>query len=197
MPKRQPTPSRVVSSHSPAGPTAELRAALARRKKSELVDVLMELAGADPGFLRQLTARIHVEIAPADLIAATLRAILDATAYDKRYINHNFDYDDEAYSEVKRNLQRLAGSGQLRLAMSLALKLMTRGSEQVEMSDEGLMAGDIEECLTGVLEALRKSDLPAAEVTAWCSEMLASDRVGCIATRALESLRTHFQQSVK
>ena len=36
--------------------------------------------------------------------AATHLAIADATDFDERQINRNFDYDDEAYGEVKRNL---------------------------------------------------------------------------------------------
>jgi hypothetical protein len=35
-----------------------------------------------------------------------------------------------------------------------------------------LMTEDIEGCLSVVLEALRKCDLPAAEVIAWCTAML-------------------------
>jgi uncharacterized Zn finger protein len=195
MPKRQPKPRRAVPPRKPPGPAAELRQALTRRKKAELVDVLMELAEADRGVLRQLTARFDVATAPDDLVAATRQAIADATDFDERDINRNFDYDDQAYSEVKRNLGRLIGSGQLRLAMPLALELMKRGSYQVEMSDEGLMTGDIEDCLNVVLEALRKCDLPAAEVIAWCSAMLENDRIGFIAREPLQSLRDHLQRT--
>jgi hypothetical protein len=195
MPKRQPKPKRAVPSRKPPGPTAGLRQALTRRKKAELVDVLMELAEADRGVLRQLTARFDVATAPDDLVAATRQAIADATDFDERDINRNFDYDDEAYGEVKRNLGRLIGSGQLRLAMPLALELMKRGSYQVEMSDEGLMTEDIEGCLNVVLEALRKCDLPAAEVIAWCTAMLENDRIGFIAREPLQSLRNHVQRT--
>jgi hypothetical protein len=191
MPKRPPKYRRAVPSRKPSGPTAALRQALARRKKAELVDVLMELAEADRGVLRQLTARFDVATSPDDLAAATRQAIVDATDFDERDINRNFDYDYEAYGEVKRNLGRLIGSGQLRLAMPLALELMKRGSYQVEMSDEGLMTQDIEGCLDVVLKALAKCDLPAAEVIAWCSAMLDTDRVGFIAREPLQALRTH------
>jgi len=153
----------------------------------------MELAEADRGVLRQLTARFDVAAAPDELVAATRQAIADATAFDKREINRNFAYDHQAYGEVKRNLSRLIGSGQLRQAMPLALELMKRGSYQVEMSDEGMMSGEIEDGLKVVLEALKKSDLPAAEVIAWCSAMLESDRIGFIVREPLQSLRTHFQ----
>jgi hypothetical protein len=193
MPKRPPKPRRAVPSRKPPKPTAALRQALARRKKAELVEALVELAEADRGILRQLTVRFDVATAPDDLVAVTRQAIADATDFDEREINRNFDYDDEAYSEVKRNLGRLIGSGQLRQAMPLALELMKRGSYQVEMSDEGLMTEDIEDCLKVVLEALRECDLPAAEVIGWCSAMLENDRVGFIAREPMEALRAHWQ----
>ena len=57
------------------------------------------------------------------------------------------------------------------------------------------MTEDIEGGLKVVLEAVRKCDWPAAEVIAWCSAMLDSDRVGFIAREALQSLRNHFQRT--
>jgi hypothetical protein len=121
--RKKPAPLR-----KPPGPTVALRAALTRRKKAELVDALMELAQGDRGVLRQLTARFDVAPTPDDLVAATRRAIADATDFDERDINRNFAYDAAAYSEVKRNLGRLIAAGQLGPAMSLALELMKRGS---------------------------------------------------------------------
>lgn len=76
--------------------------------------------------------------------------------------------------------------------MPLALELMERGSYQVEMSDEGLMTEDIEDCLNVVFEALSECDLPAAEVIAWCSAMFENDRIGFIAREPLQSLRNRF-----
>jgi hypothetical protein len=193
MPRRQPKPRRPVPSVKPPGPAAELRRALARRKKAELVDVLMELAEADRAVLRRLTARFDVAATSDELVAATRQAIADATAFDKRDINRNFAYDYEAYAEVKRNLGRLIASGQLRLAMPLALELMKRGSYQVEMSDEGLMTEDVEDCLGVVIETVTTCNLPAEEALAWCSAMLDADRVGFIARKPLEVLRGRVQ----
>jgi len=191
MPRRQR--KKAVPVGKQPAPTAELRRALMRRSKAELVDVLLELAQADRAVLRQLTARFEVA-APADeLVTATRQAIADATDFDERDINRNFDYDYEAYHEVKRNLSRLIDSGQLHLAMQLALELMKQGSYQVEMSDEGMMTEDIEDCLSVVLTALKKCDLPADEVLTWCSAMLANDRVAFIAREPLQSLRKQFQ----
>jgi hypothetical protein len=191
MSKRKPKKP-APAKRRPA-PTAELRQALSRRKKAELVDALLELAQADRGVLRQLTARFDVAAAPDELVAAAHQAIADATAFDERDINRNFAYDYEAYQEVKRNLGRLIDAGQVRPAMQLALGLMKQGSYQVEMSDEGLMAQDIEDCLAVVLKALKKCDLPATEVIVWCSAMLDNDRVGFIARESLQSLRNRVQ----
>lgn len=175
-----------------ADATAALRKALTSRKKAELVSALLELAQADRGVLRQLTARFDVAAAPNELVAATRQAIADATDFDERDINSNFDYDYEAYEEVKRNFIRLISSEQLRPAMQLSLELMKEGSHQVEMSDEGMMTDDIEECLNVVIQGLKKCELPAAEIIAWCSAMLANDRVGFIAREPLQSLRNRF-----
>ncbi|WP_406697233.1 hypothetical protein V5E97_00215 [Singulisphaera sp. Ch08] len=194
MPSRQPKRSRVLPSQKQPEPVAELRQALTKRKKAELVEVLMELAQGDRGVLRKLTARFDVAMTLDALVAATRQHIADATDFDERDANRNFDYDDEAYSQVKRNLECMIGSGQLQHAMLLALELMKQGSSQVEMSDEGLMTDDIQECLNVVIAALRKCDLPAAEVIAWCSAMVDNDRVGFIASESLQSLQNHFQK---
>jgi hypothetical protein len=70
---------------------------------------------------------------------------------------------------------------------------MKEGSYQVEMSDEGLMTDDIENCLSVVLQALKKCDLPAEEVIEWCCAMLDKDRVKFIAQKQLEALRYQLQ----
>jgi uncharacterized Zn finger protein len=193
MPQRKP--KKRASASQPAASMAELRRALARRKKAELVEVLLELAQEDRGVLRQLIARFDVAAAADELVTATRQAIVDATFFDKRDINRNFDYDDEAYGEVQRNLSRLLASGPLRLAMQLALELMKQGSYQVEMSDEGMMTEDIEDCLREVLKTLERSDLPAVEIFAWCKAMLENDRVGFIARKPLETLRDRYRSA--
>jgi hypothetical protein len=188
MPKRRP--KKVVKTSDVA---PRLRKALAKRTKDQLLDVLVELASKDRHILRRLAERIDLEAPPQELVAATRQAIADATAFDERDMNRNFDYDYRAYSEVKRNLARLIKLGHLRLAMELSLELMKQGSCQVEMSDEGLMTQDIEECLAVVAQALKKGDLPPGEVIAWCAEMAKRDRVGFIFERELGTIRNHSE----
>ena len=145
--------------------------------------------------MRQLESRFEVDTPPEELVLATRRAIEEATDFDERDINHNFHYDYEPYNMVKRNFATLIDRGHLRAAMELSLELMSQGSYQVEMSDEGLMAEDIEECLQVVLKALKKCDLPPNGRSAWCAEMLMNDRVGFICDSELRALRDRFKAS--
>lgn len=177
-----------------ANAAERLRKALAKRTKDELLNVLVELASEDYKLLRRLDARFELEPPLQELVAATRQAIADATDFDEREINYNFDYDYEAYSEVKRNLSRLIDQGQLRTAMDLSLELMKEGSCQVEMSDEGLMTPDIEECFSVVVKALKQCDLPRDELIAWCKAMTKSDRVGFIYERQLQELQNQFEK---
>jgi hypothetical protein len=179
----------------PTDITENLRKSLTKHKKAELIAVLIELAKDDRGILRRLTARFDVAASPEELADATRHAIADATAFDKRYINYNFSYDYAAYSEVKRNLTRLIDMNELQTAMALSLELLSAGSYQVEMSDEGLMTEEIEECLTVVLDAVKTSNLPTNEVVTWCETMLKTDRVGFICERPLRDLHNSLRTS--
>ncbi len=52
-----------------------------------------------------------------------------------------------------------------------------------------------QECLNVVIAALKKCDLPASEVIAWCEKMLQSDRVGCLCDQELRALRDQLKAS--
>ena len=104
-----------------------LRRALAKQRKAELVEVIMEFAGSSRGTMRQLEARFNVEPPPEELLASTRQAIADATDFDERRINYNFDYDYQAYSDVKRNFGRLTPShGARRWSRKIALDLFAK-----------------------------------------------------------------------
>jgi len=190
MPSR--SSKKVAQTPKTTVPTGCLRKALAKRTKAELVDVIMEIASGDRGVQRRLESRFGLKLPPKELVATTRQAIADATDFDEREINHNFNYDYQAYGAVKRNLGRLVDLGHLRAAMELSLELMSQGSYQVEMSDEGLMTEDIEECLRVVIKALGQCDLPADDVIAWCSEMLKKDRIAFICHKELQALQDRF-----
>lgn len=174
-----------------------LRKALAKRKKDELLDALVELAEEDRGILRRLETRFNLAPPSEELVIATRQAIADATDFDEREINYNFRYDYQAYEEVKRNFTRLVKLGQWASVMDLSLELMRQGSYQVEMSDEGLMTDEIVECLQVVIQAIAKSRLPNDDIAAWCANMMSADRVGFICDQELSALREKFRSSTQ
>ncbi len=173
----------------------QLVSALAKRKKAELIDLIVEIAKTDRGIMRQLEMQLGVEAPHKELVALTRQAIADATNFDEREINYNFDYDFHAYSNVKRNFGRLIELGHLREAMALSLDLMKQGSYQVEMSDEGLMTDEIEACLQVVIKALKKCNLLTDDVIAWCVAMTKKDRIGFICDTELKALRKQLESS--
>ncbi len=191
-PKQKKKVVRIVKTTASAD---QLRRVLTKRKKADLIDVIVELARADRNIMRQLEMQFGVEAPPSELIAGTRQAIIDATNFDEREVNYNFDYDYQAYSTIQRNFDRLVELGQLQDAMKLSLELMDRGSYQVEMSDEGLMSDDIEECLQIVINTLKKCNLPTDELIAWCTAMLKKDRVGFICDTELQNLRKQLESS--
>jgi hypothetical protein len=77
--------------------------------------------------------------------------------------------------------------------MNLSLELMKQGSYQVEMSDEGMMTADIEDCLSVVIGVIKRCDLPVVEILRWCTAMLDNDRVGFISRKPLEALQKRLQ----
>lgn len=105
MPKRRL--KKVPKAVKPTGSVERLRKALARHRNDEPVAIIIELASADRRILGQLTSRFEVAVPPEELVGATRQAIANATDFDERDANHNFDYDYEAYIEVGRNLKRL------------------------------------------------------------------------------------------
>jgi hypothetical protein len=172
-----------------------LRSALTKRTKTELIDFVVQLAADDQRIVRQIEAHFQLEFSPPELAVLTRQAIAAATYYDKRDNNRNFLYDHEAYDTVKRNLSRLIQHGQMPLAMELSLELMDQGSEQVAMSDEGLMTEEIQACLQVVIQAVATRTLPADRLLHWCHQMREKDQVGFICDRELHVLCEHLKAS--
>lgn len=173
-----------------ARPGAGLEKALAKQKKEELVKLLMEIALDDSRLLRRLELRFQVEAPPREPVAATRQAIADATDFDEREMGYNFDYDYDAYETVKRNFGQLVKGGRYRDAMELSLELMSQGSYQVEMSDEGMMRRPWRVSERGHKGS---SEVRPAEICAWRREMARKDRVGFICRKELDALETRCQ----
>ena len=170
------------------GAKARLRKALDKQTKATLLDLLMEIASRDRSTMREIEDRLNVEMPVSDLLATTREEITTATDFDEGRMNTNFDYDHGAYNRLQKNMTRLVDMGYLKEAMELSAELMSQGSYQVEMSDEGLMVDEIESCLKIVIKAVGKSDLPPKEIIRWCKTIAEKDRVKFICRDQLNAL---------
>jgi len=159
-----------------------------KRTNADVIELIVMLAKRYASLIRDLEKELAIE-KPIDLLIDAVASAIDrATDFDEREINYNFDVDWQAYEDVRQGLRKLAELGQLEDAKSLALKLIKEGSYQVECSDEGMMTGDIRECLKPVMQAVQSAGGKAA--TKWAVEMLRADRIGFICDRKLKELRT-------
>lgn len=189
---KQIAKKRVPKRAGEGGSLEPLRKALTKRKKAELVEVLVDVARRDRQIRRQLESRFGVQRPVQDLVASTRYAIADATDFDEREMNYNFAYDHQAYQTVQRNLQRLVKEECFEQAMDLSLELMSKGSYQVEMSDEGMMTDELEACLKVVLEALQTSNVPPERQLDWCDAMTKADRTQFVCDAELRAMRNRL-----
>ena len=103
MPRRQR--KKAVPVGKRPAPAAELRRALLRRSKAELVDVLLELAQADRAVLRQLTARFALAATADELVAAARQAIADAAAASEAPDAEAAEIESAALRSVRRMVE--------------------------------------------------------------------------------------------
>lgn len=84
-----------------------IEAALLKRKKSELVELLMSLDTYDPAVRWSIEAAIGLK-KPTDLVSHDLRQAIEiATRVDKSQLNTNFSYSWQAYEECDRGFTAL------------------------------------------------------------------------------------------
>ena len=161
-----------------------LRATLKRIKKADLVKLTLRIAQEEKASEWMLENELELD-KPIDLLVHDVEAAIDiATKVDELRLNYNFDYDWRAYEVIRRGLSQLIQKNAIEQAKTLALKLMDKGSHQMECSDEGLMQEEIECGLRLVISAA----VPSAGAREWALEMLQHDRMGFLCERELTEL---------
>lgn len=163
---------------------ALLRAALKKRNKADLVEVALRLAQRDKASQWLLEQEVGLAKPVCLLVHDIEVAIEIATRSEEPASNRNPPIDWPAYEAVQGGLSQLVRKEGIEQAKALALKLMQKGSYQMECSGEGLMQEEIESCLRPVISAVATSSGDSE----WAREMLRCDRMGCICRRELTEL---------
>ena len=161
-----------------------LRATLKRIKKADLVEITLLIAQEEKASQWMLEKEVALD-KPIDLLVHDIEAAIDAaTKVDELRLNYDFEYDWRAYDAVRRGLSQLIKKKRIDEAKKLALKLIDKGSYQIECSDEGLMQEEIEGCLQPVISAVAGS----SGSREWALEMLRHDRTRFLCERELTDL---------
>lgn len=161
-----------------------LRATLKRTKKVDLVELTLRIAQREKASEWMLEQEVGLD-KPVDLLVHDIEIAIDiATKVDEQRLNYNFEYDWRAYDAVRRGLSQLIEKNRLGESKCLALKLMDKGSYQIECTDEGMMQEDIESCFRLVISAVAGS--PGGRE--WALEMLHRDRIRFLCERELTEL---------
>lgn len=163
---------------------ALFEAEFGRLKKSKLTEVLLQLAKASKRNEWIIEEALDVNKSVPLLCHDVEEAIRIATKVDKRRENENFNYDSFAYEAIKRGFSKLVEMAEIEKAKELSLLLIEKGSYQISCSDEGLMLGEIQDCLRVVILAAKGT--PDSE--SWALEMLCCDSTGGICREELTAM---------
>jgi hypothetical protein len=160
------------------------RATLRKMKKVDLVELTLRFAQQDKTSEWTLEREVGLD-KPVSLLVHDIEVAIDiATRVDQRQMNRNPEVDWGTYEAVQYGFSQLIQKGNTEEAKTLALKLMQKGSFQIECSDEGLMQEEIEDCLRPVISAIT----PSSRGGQWALEMLQRDSTGCVCLRELTEL---------
>lgn len=173
-----------------------MKQSLERFSKDEIIDRLIQVAGEDRLFRRKIEWKFGVFSTVADLMESTRQAISEATRFDEKEWNSNFEWDTDAYWIIKDYLVRLLELGAFEEVMALSLEIMQRGSQQVEASDEGMMIQDIRGCLQVALNGLRTSRISVSSLIRFCDQLSSRDRIGCICDEEIQELKAWLEHGL-
>lgn len=155
----------------------DARAALDALTKAQLVEWALGRFAFDPSLFDTLPLAGPLTDEARDWIVARARRQIRKTASERGWQDY---WGDEGhtpdYSPIREQLKKLLNDGHHEAVLKLGEELFDLGTTQVEESgDEGETAREISDCLAVVLDAMRKTERPAAERMIWYWDKLLND----------------------
>ena len=156
---------------------SEISAFLKDNTKTQLTELIIELANKFPSMAQELTDRQQLMSGDVkSLITRLKKEIRDMTS-EPGWQNH-WDHDGYTpdYSKIRIKLETLLKAGHPDEVLKLGQELIEFGSRQIEEShDEGETAMEIEECMPVVVKALKQSSLSDADRLVWAVDVVLKD----------------------
>ncbi len=158
---------------------AALQKILKKKKKVELLELLIELATEYPQVRRSIMEEEQLQKGDTKHLVQSLITEIEELATEPAYSS----WDDEGhlpdYSHVQKQLAALLRGGHANAVLEVGRVLWDLGHGHVEEShDDGDLAEEIIEAMDIVFEAVPESSLSRPEQLLWVIEILLEDQYG-------------------
>ena len=156
---------------------AEIAAFLKGKTKTQLAELIIELANKFPRMAQELTDRYQLISGDVkSLIKRLKKEIRDITS-EPGWQNHwNHEGYTPDYSEIRIKLETLLKAGHPYEVLKLGQELIELGNQQIEEShDEGETAMEIADCMPVIVKALEQSSLSNADKLVWAVDVVLKD----------------------
>ncbi len=155
----------------------KLASMLDNKSRDQLLDLLVDLSGRFPEVRQHIVESEQLAKGQVDTLGRALRSEIRNLTADPAWYNHwRGEGNLPDFSHVGDQLRALAERGYADVVLQLGEELWTRGTEQIEQSDdEGETAMAIASCLETVLSALPQSSLSPTKQLLWVIDRMLED----------------------
>ncbi len=155
----------------------EIEPFLQDKSKTQLVELLLELAEQHPDIAQDLMDRQQITSGSTKKLVARLRREIREAGGQPGWEDDWYGGGPTAdYGAIRRKLEELLEAGYADEVLSLGRELLIAGTRQVEESDdEGETAEEVAACMPVVVKALEQSSLSPAARLAWAVEAVLKD----------------------
>jgi len=155
----------------------EIAAYLDGKTKTQLAELIYDLAGKFPKMAQELTDRKQLASGNVKSLITRLKKDIRQTSNEPGWQNH---WDHEGYtpdySEIRVKLETLLNAGHPDEVLKLGKELIELGYRQIEEShDDGETATEIESCMPVIVKALEKSSMENTDRLAWAVDVVLKD----------------------
>jgi len=156
---------------------SEINAYLDGKTKTQLTELVHELAGKFPQIAQELTDRKQLASGNAKSLINRLKKEIREISSEPGWQNH---WQQEGYtpdySEIRIKLETLLKAGHAEEVLMLGKELIELGNQQIEEShDDGETATEIEECMPVIVKALEQSSIATVDKLVWAVDVVLKD----------------------
>ncbi|MGC9328795.1 MAG: SWIM zinc finger family protein [Candidatus Hinthialibacter sp.] len=158
-------------------PTKALRTFLEKKKKTELVEWILDLIDQEPELRNKITDQMNLSEGNLDQLRQSIRADIDEITDEPAWSNHwSGESSIPDYSGIEQKFEALLKKGHTDELVELGQYLFSQGNKQIEQSDDdGMTATKISQCMEIAFKAVSDSSLSTADQLIWMIDLFLQD----------------------